>query len=58
VFDHLLSILPELGLRLYQAPSGSDMSGLVSGRIGGGSGSASTIGSAESGRLRGELPTL
>jgi miniconductance mechanosensitive channel len=61
VFDHLLSILPEMGLRLYQAPSGADMSGLVSGRIGGGAGSASSpsaIGSAESGRLRGELPTL
>ncbi len=57
VFDHLLSILPEMGLRLYQAPSGADMSGLVSGRIGGAS-SSNTIGSAESGRLRGELPTL
>ncbi|GAB5095212.1 mechanosensitive ion channel [Caballeronia sp. LP006] len=32
VFDHLLSILPEMGLRLYQAPSGADMSGL-SGRL-------------------------
>jgi len=58
VFDHLLSILPEMGLRLYQAPSGADMSGLVSGRIGGGAGSASAVGGAESGRLRGELPTL
>ncbi|RYF59540.1 MAG: mechanosensitive ion channel [Comamonadaceae bacterium] len=32
IFDHLLAILPELGLRLYQAPSGSDfisMSGLI-----------------------------
>jgi miniconductance mechanosensitive channel len=28
VFDHLLAILPEMGLRLYQAPSGADMSGL------------------------------
>jgi miniconductance mechanosensitive channel len=28
IFDHLLSILPELGLRLYQAPSGADLSGL------------------------------
>jgi len=61
VFDHLLSILPEMGLRLYQAPSGSDMSGLVSGLIGGGAGNAgrsSAIGGAESGRLRGELPTI
>lgn len=28
IFDHLLAILPELGLRLYQAPSGADLSGL------------------------------
>ncbi|KMQ80901.1 Small-conductance mechanosensitive channel [Candidatus Burkholderia pumila] len=32
VFDHLLSILPEMGLQLYQAPSGSDFSG-VAGRL-------------------------
>ena len=57
VFDHLLSILPEMGLRLYQAPSGTDMSGLVSGLIGG-VGSAGSIGGAQSGRLRGELPTI
>lgn len=25
IFDHFLSILPEMGLRLYQAPSGSDL---------------------------------
>lgn len=25
IFDHLLSILPEMGLRLYQAPAGSDL---------------------------------
>jgi miniconductance mechanosensitive channel len=25
IFDHLLAILPEFGLRLYQSPSGSDM---------------------------------
>ncbi|OZI45062.1 mechanosensitive ion channel protein MscS [Bordetella genomosp. 5] len=24
IFDHLLAVLPELGLRLYQAPSGAD----------------------------------
>ena len=29
VFDHLLSILPEMGLRLYQAPSGSDFAGMA-----------------------------
>ncbi|CAM4198811.1 Miniconductance mechanosensitive channel [Bordetella pseudohinzii] len=28
IFDHLLAILPELGLRLYQQPSGSDLSAL------------------------------
>ncbi len=26
IFDHLLAILPELSLRLYQAPSGADFS--------------------------------
>lgn len=34
IFDHLLAILPELGLRLYQSPSGSDfvqMSGRLRG---------------------------
>ena len=25
IFDHLLAILPEFGLRLYQSPSGNDM---------------------------------
>src|SRR5690606_35314493 len=25
IFDHLLAILPELSLRLYQAPSGHDL---------------------------------
>jgi miniconductance mechanosensitive channel len=67
VFDHLLSILPEMGLRLYQAPSGADMSGLVSRATGGsaigaiGASSAigpSAMGGADSGRLRGEFPTL
>ena len=28
VFDHLLAILPEFGLRLYQQPSGLDLQGL------------------------------
>ncbi len=31
IFDHLFAILPELGLRVYQAPSGADLSGLRSG---------------------------
>jgi miniconductance mechanosensitive channel len=43
VFDHLLAILPEMGLRLYQAPSGADMTGLTA---------------QMSGRLRGEMPLL
>ncbi len=28
IFDHLLAILPEMGLRLYQSPSGADLSGM------------------------------
>ncbi len=70
VFDHLLSILPELGLRLYQAPSGADVSGLMGSRIGGvlaveaadatttSKNAPSGILDDESGRLRGELPAL
>jgi len=74
VFDHLLSILPEMGLRLYQAPSGADMIGLTgNNRIGGVLAAASlasdltsgvtsglppSVSSSESGRLRGELPTV
>ena len=30
IFDHLISILPEFGLRAYQQPSGHDMSTLMS----------------------------
>lgn len=29
IFDHLIAILPEFGLRIYQAPSGSDMKALA-----------------------------
>ncbi len=25
IFDHLLAIIPEFGLKVYQAPSGSDL---------------------------------
>ncbi len=32
VFDHLLAVVPEFGLRLYQQPAGSDLSGLVAGQ--------------------------
>lgn len=28
IFDHLIAIVPEFGLRLYQRPAGSDLSGL------------------------------
>ena len=30
IFDHLLAILPELGRRLYQSPSGSDFISMTS----------------------------
>jgi len=29
IFDHLLAILPEMGLRLYQAPSGADVANIA-----------------------------
>jgi miniconductance mechanosensitive channel len=29
IFDHLLSVLPEFGLRIYQRPAGSDFAGLA-----------------------------
>ena len=32
VFDHLLAIVPEFGLRVYQAPSGQDMREIGAGR--------------------------
>lgn len=37
IFDHLLAILPELGLRLYQAPAGADVSTAIGalGEVGG-----------------------
>lgn len=34
VFDHMLAILPELGLRLYQQPSGADVGALGTGLAG------------------------
>lgn len=30
IFDHLLAIIGEFGLKTYQAPSGADVSGLIS----------------------------
>jgi len=30
IFDHLLAVMPEFGLKVYQQPSGGDFSGLVS----------------------------
>ena len=32
VFDHLLAIIPEFGLRIYQQPAGSDLAGLCTTR--------------------------
>jgi miniconductance mechanosensitive channel len=29
IFDHLLSIVPEFGLRLFQKPAGSDLANLA-----------------------------
>jgi miniconductance mechanosensitive channel len=51
VFDHLLSILPEMGLRLYQAPSGADMTGLSAGL-------SASLANPMNGRLHGEMPLL
>lgn len=34
IFDHLLSILPEFGLRVFQVPGGADMRSLGGGMIG------------------------
>ena len=28
IFDHVLAVVPEFGLRVFQAPSGSDVRGL------------------------------
>jgi len=33
IFDHLLAIIPEFGLRIYKAPSGADVKSLSSGII-------------------------
>ena len=33
IFDHLLAIVPEFGLRLYQKPAGSDLAGLEIARL-------------------------
>lgn len=32
IFDHIFAVIPEFGLRLYQAPSGSDFNALVESR--------------------------
>ena len=37
VFDHVLAVIPEFGLRVFQNPAGSDL-----GRLGGSSSSASS----------------
>jgi miniconductance mechanosensitive channel len=35
IFDHLLAVVPEFGLRVYQKPSGHDLAGLFGGAAGG-----------------------
>jgi len=39
IFDHLLAVLPEFGLRLYQAPGGADVAAALA-RLGGGADSS------------------
>lgn len=33
IFDHLLAIVPEFGLRIYQQPAGADLAGLKAGPV-------------------------
>ena len=33
IFDHILAVVPEFGLRVFQSPSGSDIKGLAAGRF-------------------------
>ncbi len=49
IFDHLFAILPELGLRVYQAPSGADLSGLRSGATLAAARAALAVAAADSG---------
>ena len=35
LFDHLLAILPEFGLRLYQRPAGGDLQQVLAAAAGG-----------------------
>jgi len=49
IFDHLFAILPELGLRVYQAPSGADLNGLRSGATLGDQHAALAVAAADSG---------
>jgi miniconductance mechanosensitive channel len=35
IFDHLLTVVPEFGLRLFQSPAGADVRALASGELGG-----------------------
>ncbi|SDB99798.1 miniconductance mechanosensitive channel [Cupriavidus sp. YR651] len=52
IFDHLLAILPELGLRLYQSPSGADLSGLRANPVLGGQHAAMAVAAADAGMER------
>ena len=48
IFDHLIAMLPEFGLRLYQAPGGADVSGALE-RLGGGRAGADRAGGDRAG---------
>jgi len=52
VFDHLLAILPEMGLRLYQAPSGADLSGVRISPVPGAAQAAALYGAADAHMVR------
>ncbi len=55
IFDHLLAILPELGLRLYQAPSGADLSGLRANPVLGAQHAALAVAAADGRAQQGSL---
>ncbi len=50
IFDHLIAMLPEFGLRLYQAPAGADLHGL-GGQMDAGAGAA--VGQTDEARMPG-----
>jgi miniconductance mechanosensitive channel len=58
IFDHLLAVLPEFGLRLYQAPGGADVAEAL-GRLaaGWGPGGNGGVGAKMSGHDAGSDPS-